>query len=86
MNSSRIAVSIEAGSEIQGGLRPTTPFGILGALFLSAAPRHPPISQLQALSACGFQLSLLGLCNGHYCCFAYLYKCFLKEQNRILQQ
>lgn len=86
MNSSRIAVSIEAGSEIQRGLRPTTPFGILGALSLSAAPRRPPISQLQAPSACGFQLSLLGLCNGHYCCFASLYTCFLKEQHRILQQ
>lgn len=45
MNSSRIAVSIEAGSEIQGGLHPTPHFGIWGALFLSAAPGHPPISQ-----------------------------------------
>lgn len=27
MNSSRIAVSIEAGSEIQRGLHPTIPFG-----------------------------------------------------------
>lgn len=49
MNSSRIAVSIEAGSEIQGGLRPTTPFGILGALFLSTAPRAP--SHLTAASS-----------------------------------
>ena len=60
MNSSHIAVSVEAGSEIQGGLHPTT-FWYFGALFLSAAPRHPPISQLRALRACGFQLSLLGL-------------------------
>lgn len=45
MNSSHIAVSVEAGSEIQGRLHPTT-FWYFGALFLSAAPRHPPISQL----------------------------------------
>lgn len=44
MNSSRVAVSIEAGSEIQGGLRPTIRFGIWGALFLSATPRHPPLT------------------------------------------
>lgn len=85
MNSSHIAVSVEAGSEIQGGLHPTT-FWYFGALFLSAAPRHPPVSQLTALRVCGFQLSLLGLFDGHYCCLACLHKCFLKEQTRILQQ
>lgn len=43
MNSSRIAVSIEAGSEIQGGLHPTPPFWYSGgtvSLCHTRAPSH----------------------------------------------